>query len=126
MTIPNTGPDTAPVTIPLTNSPGDYVLMDPPDWDAWQAAGMPQALYLNRMTPTLSYVAYSDRKAPGGLSYAARWIMKPGRNERVRFRTRNRLDLRRTNLRLVKRQARTPQADQPTALRGNPNHRQGN
>jgi hypothetical protein len=38
---------------------------------------------------------------PGGFAYAARWITKARYRDVVRYRTRNRFDLRRRNLRLM-------------------------
>ncbi len=109
MTDTNSGPTAAPVAIPLGNSPGDFALLDPADWTAWQTAGMPERLFLNHTGGGRSYVAYVDTSAPGELAYLARWIMKPGRDQCVRYLTRNRLDLRRSNLRLIKRKAATSQ-----------------
>lgn len=118
MTNANFGPTSGPVAIPLGNAPGEFALFDPADWAAWQAAGMPERLFLNRATPQHSYVAYVDKTAPGELAYVARWIMQPGRDQCVRFNTRNRLDLRRSNLRLMKRKAVTSRSNAAAARKG--------
>lgn len=92
------------VTVPLSNAAGDFALFDAADWQAWLAAGNRTTLYLNRPgTGPLSYVAYSDPNAAGWFSYAARWIMKPAKGQVVRYRSRNRCDLRRSNLYLETR-----------------------
>jgi hypothetical protein len=89
------------VYVPLSNHPDEYAIFDPADWEAWQAAGMPQTLFSVSPRPTCNYVAYSCPEAPGGFAYAARWITKARYRDVVRYRTRNRFDLRRRNLRLM-------------------------
>lgn len=118
MTDHHTGPTSAPVAIPLGNAPGDFALIDPADWAAWQAAGMPERLFLNRTGTGRAYVSFVDEQAPGRLSYVSRWIMRPGRNQCVRFVTRNRLDLRRSNLRLMTRKAVTSRPNAAAARKG--------
>jgi hypothetical protein len=94
--------------IELTNRPGLFVRMDREDWLSWCAEGRPQALYavsgMGRYRWTVGY------KTPGkgrkGYMNAAHAIMKPPPGYVAGRRSADPLDLRRVNLRVLRRKGR--------------------
>lgn len=92
------GPPPPPARIPLANAPGLECWMDQEDWEEWQLARMPMELMLHGHR-----VACFHRPSPTGMLDVARWVRPPGDDQRLLFRTKNLFDLRKQNLRVVKR-----------------------
>lgn len=94
--------------IELTNRPGLFVRMDREDWLSWCAEGRSRALYaISGMGHYRWTIAY---KTPGkdrkGYTNAAHAIMKPPPGYVAGRRSADPLDLRRVNLRVLRRERR--------------------
>jgi len=88
------------VRVPLANHPLPAI-MDADDYDRLMAADLSNAWTLNEVGHGLAYVRAGHSRAIGQLVTIARLIVDAGAGVMVRYRDKDRLNLRRDNLRVV-------------------------
>jgi len=109
------------VRVEMSNLPNVFATVDAADYDRLIAEGVSCRWFINSNGQGTSYVRVSINGVRGNLVLPARLILNAGRGEVVQYATPDRLDLRRSNISIVKgwakRQSQTPlQAEAAFAL----------
>ena len=97
---------TAIVRVPVDRYGHRWAILEAVDFDRLRAQGISPTWFFNRAAPTaspcqLAYVKAHATNATGRLIMVARTILEAGPGERVEYVTSDRLDLRRSNIRLT-------------------------
>jgi len=90
------------VRVQLARLPGIFATVDADDYDSWVAAGLSTNWYLNASgSGSSSRLMFSLTTAAGSMAGVARYLLRAGAGERVRYLDGDRLNLRRSNLGLT-------------------------
>jgi hypothetical protein len=102
------------VRVELRNRPGVFAVVDEADFDRLITEGIRPIWVLNEACPGFFYVRCYQLDVAGGLGLVARHVMQAGVGEQVKYRSTDRLDLRRRNLMVVPGRAKgqTPLRDE--------------
>jgi hypothetical protein len=90
------------VRVEMSNLPNVFATVDAADYDRLLAEGVSARWFINSNGKGTSYVRVSVNGVRGNLVLPARLILDAGRGEAVRYATPDRLDLRRSNISVVK------------------------
>lgn len=88
----------AVVRVELANRPGVFATLDADDFDRMVAEGIKPRWVLNEAYPGFFYVRCYQPNVAGGLGVVARHVLQAGKGRQVKYRSGDKLDLRKRNL----------------------------